>query len=307
MCTAIALRGEDSFYFGRNMDIYYPLGFDTARIERGAPFSFSCGESVAACNAVIGTAVVVDGYPLYADGMNDKGLCMAGLEFPDLAFYSDAPVENKKSVSPYEFIPWVLTQCGTVDEVRTLLGKTHLINRPFSKELPLTPLHWMIADGKKSIAVETTVNGNFVYGCESNVLTNAPEYPFHAVNLRQYANLTADQPVTLEDKNSFGSPFSSGFGAIGLPGDFSSASRFVKAAFVAKNASMIIDGSDDGVSELIRALFSVAVPRGAVKVNDGRYNMTVYTSCMDVNGGKYYRIPYELSDCLEKCCFSFKN
>lgn len=299
MCTAIALRGKERFYFGRNMDIYYPLDFETARIGGEKGFSFSCGKRMERCFSVIGTAVVRDGYPLYADGMNEKGLCMAGLEFPESAYYSDVLSEEKYNVSPYELISWVLTQCATVHDARALLERTNIVGRPFSAELPLTPLHWMIADRNGSLVLESTRDGIHLYECTSNVLANEPPYPFHTVNLRQYAKLSAHQPNLDGSLSSFGAPFSSGFGAIGLPGDLSSVSRFVKASFVTANAASVIDDSVDGVSELLRALFSVAVPRGSVKVPDGRSNVTAYTCCMDVETGEYYRIPYEITEVLK--------
>lgn len=305
MCTAIAVRGKKRFYFGRNMDIYYSLDFETARIKGEDGFEFSCGERLPHCYGVIGTAVVSGGYPLFADAMNEKGLCMAGLEFPDLAVYSDTLSETKANVSPYEFIPWILTQCASVSEAEALLERTHIVNRPFSEALPLTPLHWMLADREKSLAVEVTAEGMKLYDCRSDVLTNAPEYPFHAVNLRQYAKLTAENPDGDEEENCFGSPFSFGFGGIGLPGDFSSASRFIKASFVAKNTSGVIDGCAEGVNELFHALLSVAVPRGSVKGRDGGENITFYTSCMDVENGRYYRIPYSFDGLFDKNGWSF--
>ena len=301
------MRGKKSFYFGRNMDIYYPLNFETARIDGKSGFVFSGGKNLISCYSVTGTAVMSDGYPLYADGMNEKGLCMAGLEFPDLAHYSDTLSDKKENVSPYEFIPWILTQCATVNEAELLLEYTHIINRPFSDSLPLTPLHWMIADRERSIAVEAVKEGLKVHDCPQNVLTNAPEYPFHAVNLRQYGSLTPIQPTADADSDGFGSPFSFGFGGIGLPGDFSSASRFVKAAFVARNSSALIDSCEDGVSELIRALFSVAVPRGSVKSRDGRDNITFYTSVMNTESGEYTRIPYSIAPFLRSVTTNVKS
>ena len=140
MCTAIALRGTKSFYFGRNMDIYYPLNFETARIDGKSGFVFSGGKNLISCHSVTGTAVMSDGYPLYADGMNENGLCMAGLEFPDLSHYSDTLSDKKENVSPYEFIPWILTQCATVNEAELLLEYTLIINRPFSDSLPCVTL-----------------------------------------------------------------------------------------------------------------------------------------------------------------------
>lgn len=286
MCTAIALRGEN-FYFGRNMDIYYDLDFDTARVRAEDGFSFSNGYRLSRCYGILGTAVVRDGYPLFADAMNTEGLCMAGLEFPDLAYYFPYQDWHKSNISPYEFIPWILTQCTSVNEAEELLKNTVLIDRPFREDLPLTPLHWMIADAKRSLSVEPTKEGLKLYDCHANVLTNAPEYPFHAVNLRQFATLTSEYPTAPNTENA---PFSSGFGAIGLPGDYSSASRFVKAAFMAKHVS--IQSGETGISDLFRALTSVAVPRGAVKAKNGSFNVTVYTSCMDIKNRKYYRFPY---------------
>ena len=298
MCTAIALRGKKKFYFGRNMDIYYPLGFETARIDGERGFEFSCGRRLARCHSVVGTAVVSGGYPLYADAMNGSGLCMAGLEFPEYAHYAELATKGKNAVSPYEFIAWILTQCASVDEAEALLNGSCLVNRPFSESFPLTPLHWMIADRRRSIVVESVRDGMRVYGCDCNVLANAPDFQFHTVNLRQFGALTSTQP---SGDGAFGAPFSSGFGAIGLPGDFSSASRFVKAAFVTKNAEAVIDESKDGASELFRALFSVAVPMGTVKTKSGADNVTVYTSCMDTVEGKYYRLPYALGGLIAEC------
>ena len=125
MCTAIALRGEN-FYFGRNMDIYYDLDFDTARVRAEDGFSFSNGYRLSRCYGILGTAVVRDGYPLFADAMNTEGLCMAGLEFPDLAYYFPYQDWHKSNISPYEFIPWILTQCASVDEAEELLETTVL-------------------------------------------------------------------------------------------------------------------------------------------------------------------------------------
>lgn len=285
------------------MDIYYRMDFQTARIDGSRGFTFSCGKNIDRCYSVVGTAVVSGGYPLYADAMNEKGLCMAGLEFPQLAYYEKKDGSVNNAVSPYEFIPWILTQCSTVSMAEAILKDTRLIDRPFSESLPLTPLHWMIADRERSIAVESVEEGLQVYPCDSNVLSNAPEYTFHAVNLRKYANLTAEQP---SGDSVFGAPFSSGFGAIGLPGDFSSPSRFVKAAFVTKNAAEVIDESSDGVSEIYHALSSVSVPCGSVKTASGQYNMTVYTSCMDPQNGKYYRVPYSLSSRFERLACTVK-
>ncbi|MBR2461135.1 MAG: linear amide C-N hydrolase [Clostridia bacterium] len=291
MCTAIATR-HGGLYFGRNMDIYFDVSFEVTELPRGKAIEFTGGERVTDHGGIIGSAVIRDGTPLFADGMNRHGLCMAGLDFPELAHYPEGLDVNKYNVAPFELITWVLSKCATVKQARELLENTHLINLRFNKETPLTPLHWMIADGKESIAVEPQARGLTVFDAPSNVLANAPEYQFHALNLRQYGNITP-RYYPCRENLSDGEypiqyrPFSCGFGGIGLPGDYSSPSRFVKAAFLAQSSAP--EETDEGkVAHFFELLSAVAVPRGAVMAKNGQWNVTVYSSCMDTVNGKYY-------------------
>lgn len=278
MCTSISMH-NGGFCFGRNMDIEFTLGAQVVAAPRRYPFSFRSGISVSPHYAVLGMAVVRGGFPLYADAMNEAGLCMAGLSFPDCV-YAERAADGCAAVAPFELIPFVLGSCRTLAEARALLRTVTIVDVPFSKDIPNTPLHWHIADESGSLAVECTADGMQLHDDPAGVLTNSPPLSFHLTNLRQYVNLTARYPSG-EDGLA---PFGRGFGAIGLPGDFSPTSRFVRAAFLRQNSPCLSD-ERKRAAHTLRILGNVAMPLGSVYTADGRTEHTAYSCCM--GGGKY--------------------
>lgn len=242
---------------------------------------------------MIGMATVVEGYPLYAEAANEKGLCIAGLNFPENAYYPPQEAADKANISPFELPLWVLGQCASVEEARALLNRTHIVGIPFSERMPLAPLHWHIADRESSIVVECMQSGMRVYDNPAGVLTNNPPFDFQLTNLRQYMGLRSGEP-----DNSFGAglalaPFGRGFGTLGLPGDFSPASRFVKAAFLRLN-SVCEEEENSSVSQFFHLLDAVAMPRGAVRADD-RWDITTYSCCINAAKGVYYYKTYDNS------------
>ena len=139
MCTSISYKANDH-YFGRNLDLEYSYNETVVITPRNYSFSFRRAASLDVHFSMIGMAFVVDGYPLYYDATNEHGLSMAGLNFPTNADYKE-PADGKENNTPFEFIPWILGRCKTVDEARMLLSGLNLINESFSEELPLSPLH----------------------------------------------------------------------------------------------------------------------------------------------------------------------
>ncbi len=290
MCTGIA-KTFDRFYFGRNMDYDRSFGEQVVISPRSFPFPFCREEACTGHYAMIGMASVMDGYPLYADAMNEKGLGMAGLYFPDNASYAETEEKGKYHVSPYELIPWVLSRCATVEEARTILEKTSLVAIPFREDIPLSPLHWQIADRHGSLVLEVTASGMYVYENPTGILTNNPPFPFHIKNLSQYGMLTNHTPKT-EFSEALGfSAFCVGLGAIGLPGDFSSASRFVKAAFLSQYLTHHEDASDN-VTEFFHLLSAVAPIGQSVLTEEGKAHTMTYACCMDAEKGIYYYHTY---------------
>ncbi len=292
MCTAVTYKTADH-YFGRNLDLEYFYHETVTITPRKYPFSFRLAGSLGEHYAMIGMAYVVEDYPLYYDATNEKGLSMAGLNFPGNADYKPEE-KGKDNVTPFEFIPWILGQCATVSEARKLLERINLVKLNFSEKLPLSPLHWMIADKEESITVECVKEGLFVYDNPVGVLTNNPPFPMQMFQLNNYKHLSPVSPEnTFSDKVQLEN-YSLGLGALGLPGDLSSTSRFVRAAYTKLN-SISGESESESISQFFHILGSVAQRRGSVRVREDEYEITVYSSCCNTDKGIYYYTTYENS------------
>ena len=290
MCTAVSWR-NGGHYFGRNLDLEHGYGEQVTVTPRNYPFRFRAAGEMENHYAMIGMACVAEGYPLYYDATNEKGLSMAGLNFPGNAVYR-APVSGKDNVAPFEFIPWVLGQCADLEQAEHLLRRLNLADIPFSSRLPLTPLHWLLSDSTGSLVVEPMKDSLHIYRNPVEVLTNSPPFNFHMANLCQYRNLTPEEAEPRFSGAIDLQPFSRGMGAIGLPGDFSSPSRFVRAAFVKLNSCSNVEELAC-VSQFFHILGSVAMPRGCVRLGEGTHEITRYTSCCSADTLSYYCSTYE--------------
>lgn len=274
MCTAITYQTRH-FYFGRTLD--YECGY--AEEVTMTPRGYLDNRF-----AMLGMAYTVDDYPLYYDAVNEAGLCMAGLNFVQNAHYVAGT-----GVAPYEFIPYVLGRCGSVLQARQLLEQTVLVSHGFG-DLPIARLHWMIADKQGCLVVEPTVQGLMLYDNPVGVLTNDPPFPWQTWYLQKYRHLSAKTPP-----NTFGAELGEigrGMGSIGLPGDYTSPSRFVRAAFVRANA-ISFTSEKESVGQFFHLLDSVAIPRGCCDIGEGHYHHTLYSSCMNADKGIYYYSTYD--------------
>ena len=289
MCTSIIYKTKDA-YFGRTLDVECSYGEEIIVTPRNLALPFRHAEVGQSHYAIIGMGIVREGYPLYYDAANEHGLGMAGLNFPNNAHYFSVRSE-KENIAPFEFIPWILGRCKTVCEARECLSHLNLCNTSFAPDLPLSPLHWMIADREESIVVESLFDGLHVYENPIGVMTNNPPFSYHVTHLCDYMTLSNEPPVVRFGKESL-VPYSRGMGAMGLPGDFSSASRFVRAAFVLENAASSSDEMSS-ISQFFHILGAVEHIRGCVRLEDGRYEMTAYTSCINLDRGVYYYTTYE--------------
>ncbi len=292
MCTAATYKTKDR-YFGRTLDYEFSYNETVTITPRNYPFKFRKTTPIPPHYAMIGMAFVVDGYPLYYDAVNEKGIGMAGLNFPQNAYYGEE-IEGKDNISPFEFIPWILGQSATLDEAKTLLSKINLVNINFSDQLPLSPLHWIVSDGINSVTVEQMKDGLKIYDNPVGVLTNNPPFDIQLFNLNNYVSLSTEPPVNNFSKDLALNTYSRGMGAMGLPGDLSSASRFVKVAFTKMN-SISGDSESESISQFFHILGSVAQQRGCVHMGGGQYEITIYTSCCNMDKGIYYYTTYENS------------
>lgn len=290
MCTAAAFKAN-GFYFGRTLDYEFSYGERICVVPRNFAFDFRHENSLKNHYALVGMAFVANGFPLFYDGVNECGLAMAGLNFVGNAVYSEK-TDGKTNLAVFEFIPFLLGKCANLTEAREALEKINLIGEDFSEKLPAAQLHWLIADKTGSITVECTKDGMNVYENPVGVLANNPPFPQMMRNLSDYANLTPKQPESIFGGKAPISAYSRGMGALGLPGDLSSKSRFVRAAFVKLNS---ICGSDklSEISQFFHILGAVEQQRGCCEVRENEYEITIYTSCCDCEKGIYYYTTYE--------------
>ncbi|MCI8617801.1 MAG: choloylglycine hydrolase family protein [Clostridia bacterium] len=290
MCTAVTYKTKD-FYFGRTLDYEKSYGEKVTITPRNYTFHFREKEEIKTHYAIIGMAYVTENYPLYYDAINEKGLGMAGLNFVGNAYYKEK-IEGKDNITQFEFIPWILSQCATVEEAKKLIKKINLLNTQFNEKLPLAQLHWIISDNNETITIESVKEGIKIYENPVGVLTNNPPFDKQMFELNNYMQLSAKTPENNFSKKLNLETYSLGMGAIGLPGDLSSQSRFIRAVFVKMN-SISLEGEKESVSQFFHILNSVDQQRGCCDLGDGKYEITMYTSCCNTNKGIYYYTTYD--------------
>ncbi len=292
MCTAATYLTDD-FYFGRTLDYETSFGESITITPRSFPLKFRHGKTETHHYAIIGMAHIAEDYPLYYDAVNEKGLCIAGLNFVRSAVYKEK-TEGKANIAQFELIPWLLGKCKDVSEATELLKNTNICDLPFSRQLGTARLHWLIADKGRAITVEAVSEGLKIYENPVGILTNEPSFDRQLFALNNFMSLSPREPCNkFSDRLSLTS-YSRGMGAMGLPGDLSSASRFVRASFVKMN-SVSGKNEPESVSQFFHILSSVSQPRGSCDLGNGKYEITIYSSCCNADKGIYYYTTYENS------------
>ena len=282
MCTAATYQTRN-FYFGRNLDYERSYGESVVITPRNWPLALRRGAVMETHYAMI--------FPLYYDAVNEKGLCIAGLNFVGNAVYHP-PVAERENVAQFELIPWLLGGCATLTEARQLLEQVNITDTPFCTGLPAAQLHWMVADRTDCLVVESVADGVRVYDDPAGVLTNNPPFPMQLFALNNYAQLSPEPPVNRFAPELPLETYSRGMGAMGLPGDLSSQSRFVRAAFVRAN-SVSGAGEAERLSQRFHILGAVEQQRGCCRLNDGACELTLYTGCCNADRGVYYYTTYD--------------
>lgn len=295
MCTGLALETKDGLHlFGRNMDIEYSFNQSIIFIPR----NFKCvnksnKKELTTKYAVLGMGTIFDDYPTFADGMNEKGLGCAGLNFPVYVSYCKEDIEGKTNIPVYNFLLWVLANFSSVEEVKEALKNANIVDIPISENIPNTTLHWMISDiTGKSIVVEQTKEKLNVFDNNIGVLTNSPTFDWHVANLNQYVSLRYNQVPEFKLGDQSLTALGQGTGLVGLPGDFTPASRFVRVAFL-RDAMIKNDKDSIDLIEFFHILNNVAMVRGSTRTIEEKSDLTQYTSCMCLEKGIYYYNTYE--------------
>ena len=287
MCTAIKLTSSNNnYFFGRNMDIECDLPSKVTLVKRG--FTSNQQNNIhhfTSKYSVLGTATIINDYPLFFDGFNEEGLACAGLNFPNYCSYPSPTDNSDNNIPVYDVILWILSSFKTASEVCEALKDKVIADIPFAEHLTTTPLHWIVTDKTQSIVIECTKHGLEIHQNPVNVLTNSPNFDFHIANLVNYENLT---PVNSEADKALPS-IGVGTGLIGLCGDFSSPSRFARAATLVKHS----DKTADGINQTFHILDNLAMIKGVVITNSGLNDITAYSCCFDINKKAYYYKTYD--------------
>lgn len=287
MCTAISYR-SNQFYFGRTLDHDESYQEEVTVIPRNFPIPRL--DHPAHHYAIIGMAHIANDCPLLYDGCNEKGLAMAGLNFVGFARYG-CPIDNAQNIPAYSLISCVLGSCSTVADARIYLESIHITNESFSKDLPSPHLHWIVADKQESITVEACVDGLHIHENPMGILTNNPPFEQQLLHLSNFMMLTEKPPRNQFPGRKDLPVYSNGMGAIGLPGDYSSQSRFVRASFLCGSA--IRESTEIGcVTQFFHILDSVGQIDGCCQLPNGNYEKTIYSSCCNCEAGIYYYTSY---------------
>lgn len=291
MCTALTFRSKDN-YFGRNLDFDFDFGQHIIITPRNFGFSFREHEaSLKEHFAILGMGIIVDNYPLYFDGCNEHGLAMAGLYFSGNAVYRQA-MKNKINIASFEIIPYILGQCSTIAEAKKHLKNINITNIAFNKDYAPAPLHWIISDKKQCIVVESTKDGLQVHDNKAEVLTNNPPFPMQMFNLNQYRHCSPKLPKNTFSKELNLVEYSRGMGGLGIPGDLSSPSRFVRIAFIRANATKESGSEESAVGQFLHILKSVEQQKGLCDIGGGKLEYTIYSSCCNMDKCIYYYTTY---------------
>ena len=291
MYTAITYSGYNT-YFGRNLDLEYLYDEAVTIVPRNFSLRFKREEDIKNHYAIIGMSTIINNYPLFYDATNEHGLSMAGLNFVGNAVYHDYEY-GQKNLCTFELIPYLLATCKTVEEAMISIENLNILSTPFDENTPNSMLHWIISDKVESMTIESMCDGIRIYRNPLGVLTNNPPFDYHLTNLNNYLNLTPDEPKNRFSRSVNLEPYSRGMGAMGMPGDLSSSSRFVRATFTKTNSPRM-RSEEKSVSHFFHILGSVEMCEGSVRI--GRKNeKTQYSSCINIQDGIYYYRTYSNS------------
>ena len=181
---------------------------------------------------------------------------------------------------------------ANVDEVQAALTDVAIVARPVNDKYPVSMLHWIIGDTKRSIVVEYTDKGMEIFNNDIDVLTNQPGFMWHRENLRNYMNVQSDMPDSVEWNEASITPFGAGAMMRGIPGDYYSTSRFVRVAYLNSHYPKK-DTEEENISRMFHTLSGVAFIEGAAKMHDGRSEKTIYTGGFSSRTNTYYYNTYE--------------
>jgi len=299
-CTGISLKsGDGAAIRGRTLEFGFPMQSKVLVIPAGKDFSGTLpdggkGLTYTTRYAIVGANAL--NMTVILDGINDQGLAVGLFYFPGYASYTPVTPENAKhAMAPYEFGLWALANFATVDEVRQAVKDIALVPTPApglgSPQGMVPGVHFFIQDKSgKSIAVEPVDGTLKVHDAPLGVMTNAPTYDWHMTNLAAYINLSVKDVDSIKVGGVTIPAFGSGSGLLGLPGDFTPPSRFVRAVVYSQSSTPNQTG-EDAVLGAFHILNQFDIPKGSVvnaAVGEPTAEITEWTAVSDAKNLRWY-------------------
>ncbi|KNZ40309.1 choloylglycine hydrolase family protein [Acetobacterium bakii] len=305
MCTSLTLTTKDHLnLLARTMDFAFVLEPELIFVPRKYPFVFEMdASSHSVTYALMGIGQQQDNTYAFTDGVNEAGLACATLYFPGYAHYSEGIIADKTNLASYEVVGWLLANFATIDEVKEAVSQLNIVNAPAKLFGVVTPLHWIVTDKSgAAIVIEPMESGLVVYDNPLGVMSNSPDFNWHMTNIRNYIGINPFKIEALKLNGLTFAPFGNGARTIGLPGDYTPPSRFIRALF-GKEAINELDNEDEGIKAAFHILASVDIPKGSVITDEG-VDYTQYTACMVCNTGTYYIKTYDNNQIIRACLFN---
>ncbi|MEQ2425463.1 choloylglycine hydrolase family protein [Enterocloster hominis (ex Hitch et al. 2024)] len=301
MCTAITIRtAQGNTCFGRTMDFSYPLDPELYISPRGYEWNnLAATHRIRSRYSFIGAGQDLPPV-IFADGVNEMGFGAAVLYFPGYAQYDtvdsgDGLKDPRPPIAAIELVSFLLGLCASVSQAATLLDTIRIVGQKDSVTNTVAPLHWILADQDGAcMAVERTGDGLRLMDNPMGVLANSPDFQWHMTNLRNYMDLSPYQPQDADWGSVRLAPFGQGAGTLGLPGDFTPPSRFVRAAYL-KSHSPIPSSQEEALNTGFHILENVSIPKGAVMTDRETADYTQYTAMIDLSARKYSFRTYDNS------------
>lgn len=302
-CTGIQLKTKQGkFVNGRTIEFGEKIAMNVLVIPRNFTFTGtlhdnSKGLTYRSKYAAVGVGPIDE--DIIADGLNEAGLSAGAFYLPGYAEYSTITPQNRnQAVSPFEFVNWLLSQFATVKEVKQNLKNIVIAPTAFKAWGITPPLHYVVYDKSgNSIVIEPIGGRLVVYDNPLGVITNSPTFDWHITNLQNYINLsTLNSPPVHIDGLTL-QQFSQGSGLHGLPGDFTSPSRFVRAAIFSAAATPA-PSTEAAIAQTFHILNQFDIPLGAVRSIDSKtgqthFDYTMLTSVKDPQNSRYYFKTYD--------------
>jgi choloylglycine hydrolase len=295
-CTSFMLSTKDGdFIYGRTMEFGFPLKSDVTVIPRAYPFRGTAGTKepgMAWKSRYATVGMNAFGLPMLADGMNEKGLSGGILYFPGYAGYvAPEKADKSKAVAPWEFLTWALTNFATTAELKQGLSQVQIVAAlPPMKNAAVPPFHYTFHDASGGSLVIEPVDGQLkVYDNPLGVLTNSPSFDWHMTNLRNYVKLSPVNAPPLKVNGMTIPSFGQGSGLLGVPGDPTPPSRFVRVLGMAMSAAEQPDGPS-GVRMAEHIANNFDIPAGFIRTSaeSTEFEITQWTVVADMRNQRYY-------------------